>query len=159
MRHRGWLIAACWLVAGAPGQADAQHAARDPGALLSGGFDEVAGWVVRAAELIPAEKYGYTPAASVRTVGQLIGHIADGHNYYCARGAGRAVEWVETVEKGGHDKATLVAKLKESIAVCNAAHASAGAAGPLIANYGHTSLHYGNLVTYLRLLGLTPPSS
>jgi uncharacterized damage-inducible protein DinB len=24
---------------------------------------------------------------------------------------------------------------------------------------GHTSLHYGNIVTYMRMMGLKPPSS
>jgi uncharacterized damage-inducible protein DinB len=136
-----------------------QPAANDPAALLRGGFDETAAWVVKAAEMVPADKYGFKPAATVRSFGQLIGHIADGQNYYCARGAGDPVQWVQTVEQGSQDKAVLVQKLKESIALCTAAHARAGAAGPLIANYGHTSLHYGNVITYLRLLGLVPPSS
>jgi hypothetical protein len=30
---------------------------------------------------------------------------------------------------------------------------------PLMQNIGHANLHYGNLVTYLRMMGLTPPSS
>jgi uncharacterized damage-inducible protein DinB len=28
-----------------------------------------------------------------------------------------------------------------------------------MAAIAHTNLHYGNLVTYMRMLGLTPPSS
>jgi uncharacterized damage-inducible protein DinB len=136
-----------------------QPAASDPAALLTRSFEEVAGWMTKAAEMVPADKYAFKPAATVRTFGQLIGHIADGQNYYCARGAGRNVDWVETVEKGSQDKAVLLQKLKESIAVCTAAHAQAGITGPLIANYGHANLHYGNLITYLRLLGMVPPSS
>ncbi|HJR36238.1 MAG TPA: hypothetical protein VJ817_14875, partial [Gemmatimonadales bacterium] len=55
----------------------------DPLAMVSRGFTEVSGWVLRAAEAVPADKYGYRPAATVRTFAQLIGHIADSHNYYC----------------------------------------------------------------------------
>jgi uncharacterized damage-inducible protein DinB len=157
MRKTSLLIAAGLLAGRA--LAAQQPAASDPAALLRGGFDEAAGWVLKAAELVPADKYGFKPAASVRTFGQLIGHVADGQNYYCARGAGQDVAWVQTVEQGSQDKAALVQQLKQSIAVCVAAHAKAGLTGPLIANYGHTSLHYGNIITYLRLLGLVPPSS
>ena len=28
-----------------------------------------------------------------------------------------------------------------------------------IQNFGHSNLHYGNMVTYMRMLGLVPPSS
>ena len=30
---------------------------------------------------------------------------------------------------------------------------------PRVENIGHSSLHYGNLITYLRMMGLVPPSS
>jgi hypothetical protein len=44
---------------------------------------------------------------------------------------------------------------------CTAAHTAANTArvAPLIANYGHASLHYGNMITYLRMTGIKPPSS
>ncbi len=95
----------------------------------------------------------------MRTFGQLIAHIADGQNYYCGRAAGKKIEWSDAVEKGGTDKATLVAKLKQSTDACTAAYGGNGQAGLLIGNIGHTSLHYGNIITYMRMMGLTPPSS
>jgi hypothetical protein len=51
-----------------------------------------------------------------------------------------------------------VPKLKEALDACSAAH-EAGQLGPLIANFGHVNLHYGNMATYMRMLGLVPPSS
>lgn len=30
---------------------------------------------------------------------------------------------------------------------------------PLIENIGHSNLHYGNAITYMRMMGLVPPSS
>jgi len=133
--------------------------ANDAAAAVRHGFGEVSGWVTKAADLVPADKYTYRPAQSVRTFGQLIAHIADSHNFYCARAAGNNVQWSDAIEKGSTDKATVVAKLKQSLDACNAAYGSASQVGPLMANVAHTSLHYGNIVTYMRMLGLVPPSS
>jgi hypothetical protein len=52
-----------------------------------------------------------------------------------------------------------VQKLKQSIDACNAVYGGGGQVGALFGNVGHTSLHYGNIITYMRMLGLTPPSS
>lgn len=125
------------------------------------GFVEVADWIVRAAESVPEDRYGFQPTDGVRTFAQLVGHVADGNNWFCARAVGRPIEWAETVAQSGAGKAELIAELKKSIAACTAAHTSANEARgqPLVANFGHTSLHYGNMVTYLRMLGITPPSS
>jgi uncharacterized damage-inducible protein DinB len=125
------------------------------------GFEEVSSWVTKAAELIPADKYAYKPTASVRTVGQMIAHIADSYGYYCARATkGRSVEWSDAIEKAKTDKATLVPKLKQALDACNAVYGTGtGDIGQLMANVAHTNLHYGNLITYIRMLGMTPPSS
>jgi uncharacterized damage-inducible protein DinB len=139
--------------------ASAQAGDNDPHAIAKVGFDEVSANLMKSAEMVPADKYGYKPTATVRTFGQMVAHVVDGHNYYCARAAGRGVQWSDAVEKGPTDKATLVAKLKASIGMCNAAYAAAGNLGPKLANYGHDSLHYGNLITYLRMMGMVPPSS
>jgi len=122
-------------------------------------FAEVSGHITKAAELVPADKYTYRPAPRVRTFGQLIAHITDGYNYYCATARGRKVEWSDAVEKGSTDKASLVQALREATEACYGAHSGTGQAGPLIGNIGHSNLHYGNLVTYIRMLGLVPPSS
>lgn len=122
-------------------------------------FGEVNGWVTKAAELVPTEKYTYRPAPSVRTYGQLIAHLADAYTYYCSRAAGRAVQWSDAIEKGNTDKATVVPRLKQAADACMPQYDGSGQIGPLIENVGHTNLHYGNIVTYVRMLGLVPPSS
>ncbi len=123
-------------------------------------FAEVSGWVTKSAELVPAEKYSYKPVDTVRTFGEQVGHITDSFNYFCAHGAGNKVQWADPVEKGKTDKATLLPKLKEAVDKCNAVHGSDTAQlVPLIDNVGHTNLHYGNIITYLRMMGLKPPSS
>jgi uncharacterized damage-inducible protein DinB len=137
----------------------AQQADNDPLAASRRAFNEVSAWVVAAAEMVPAEKYSYKPAEPVRTFGQLVGHLADSFTYYCAVGAGRNVEWLDAIEKGTSDKTALVAELKKALATCTAPYTSGGRFRALVDNVGHTSIHYGNMVTYLRMMGMTPPSS
>jgi len=129
-------------------------------AALRKDFAEVSGWITKSADLVPAEKYNYKPVDTVRTFGQLIGHITDSYNYFCAHGSGNKVQWADPAEKGSTDKATLVPKLKEALDKCNAAYASdSSQIAPLLTNIGHTNLHYGNLITYIRMMGMKPPSS
>lgn len=123
------------------------------------GFTNVSDYIKQAAEMVPADKYSYRPIQSVRTFGELVGHIVDGYNYFCATTAGRKVQWSDATEKGNTDKATLARKLTEATDVCTATHGASGHIGPLIDNLAHTNLHYGNVITYLRMMGLTPPSS
>ena len=127
---------------------------------MRNGFNEVNDWVMKAAEAVPADKYSYKPVDTVRTFGQLIAHITDSYNYFCAHGVGNKVEWSTPIEKGATDKDTLLPKLKEAVGKCNTAYSSANPQlRPLFMNVGHTSLHYGNIITYMRMMGLKPPSS
>lgn len=156
------LVFLCCLVLPAAtsfGQAKPEKAP-DPATELRKAFSEVNGWVTTAAEAVPADKYSYRPTEGVRTFGQLIAHITDSYNYFCAHGVGNKVEWTVPVENGATDKDTLLPKLKEAAGKCDAAYNSASAEfRPLFSNAGHTSLHYGNIITYMRMLGLKPPSS
>ena len=78
------------------------------------------------------------------------------------------------MEKTAKTKAALVKALKESTAYCAKAYAipvsSGGMAvqlfgspntrfGALALNLMHDGEHYGNIVTYMRIKGLVPPSS
>lgn len=161
MKLRILLIIGCLLAtAGSSlGQSTPEKAPDFP-AEVRNGFNEINGWVMKAAETVPADKYNYKPVDTVRTFGQLIAHITDSYNYFCANAAGNKVEWSEAVEKGNTDKDTLLPKLKEAAGRCNAAHGAGNAQlRPLFTNVGHTSLHYGNIITYMRMMGLKPPSS
>jgi uncharacterized damage-inducible protein DinB len=161
MKLRILFIVCCVLFSGAAsfGQTTPEKAP-DVSTDIRNGFNEVNGWVTAAAEMVPAEKYNYRPVDTVRTFGQLIAHITDSYNFFCARGVGNKVEYSDAVEKGGTDKDTLLPKLKEAVGKCNAAYGSAnGQVRPLFTNVGHTNLHYGNIITYLRMMGLKPPSS
>jgi uncharacterized damage-inducible protein DinB len=146
------------LIAGESAAAQ-QAGANDAVGAVRSGFGEVSGWITRAADMVPADKYTYRPAPTVRTFGELIAHVADGQNYYCAHAAGQNTQWSDAVEKGKTDKATVVQKLKESVTACNKVYGGTGLIGPLMANVAHSNLHYGNIITYMRMLGMVPPSS
>lgn len=161
MKFRILAILCCLLLPAASSFAQsAPDKTPDVSTELRNGFNEVNGWVTKAADMVPADKYNYKPADSVRTFGQLIAHITDSYIYFCTNAAGTKVEWSEAVEKGGTDKDTLLPKLKEAVGRCNTAYSSSNAQfRPLFINVGHTSLHYGNIITYMRMMGLKPPSS
>jgi hypothetical protein len=136
-----------------------QAGANETTAALQKGYGELRDWVTKAAEITPADKYSYQPTASVRTFSQVLAHIADSYNFYCAAARGEKIQWSDAVEKGPGDKETLVRKLKQATEACNTVYAKGGRIVPMVDNIGHTGLHYGNLITYMRMMGLKPPSS
>ena len=160
MKLRILTILCCLLLPAAPsfGQTAADKTP-DVATEMRNGFNEVNGWVTKAAEMVPAEKYNYRPVDTVRTFGQLIAHITDSYNYFCNNAVGNKVEYSTPVENGATDKDTLLPKLKEAVGRCNTAYGSGTQFRPLFTNVGHTSLHYGNIITYLRMMGMKPPSS
>jgi len=160
MKLRILLILSCLLLPAATsfGQT-APDKAPDVATELRNGFNEVNEWVTKAADMVPADKYNYRPVDSVRTFGQLIAHVTDSYNFFCARGVGNKVEYSDAVEKGATDKETLLPKLKEAVGRCNTAYSSGTQLRPLMSNVAHTNLHYGNIITYMRMLGIKPPSS
>ena len=130
-------------------------------------------FVIRAAEKMPEEAYGFRPTPEVRSFAQLIGHIADDQYAYCSavKGENKSSDF----EKTTPPKAEMVAALQSAFAYCDAAYdvlvdTSAvdkvkfrGRAVPKIIVFmlhsGHAWEHYGNVVVYIRLKGLVPPSS
>ena len=152
--------------------------AQAPAPTMSGAlqrsFASVSGFLVRAAEQMPEDKYGARATADTRTFGEEIGHVADSHYFFCARARNEAMPQRTTLEKVT-SKAQLVAGLKESIEYCNGAYQGATDANvgevlqagqarfvrmaPLSNNIAHDNEHYGKVVTLLRMNGLVPPSS
>lgn len=121
------------------------------------GFTQVAAWIETAAADVPADRYAFRPTDDVRTFGALIAHLVDSYRYYCQAALGPA-EWKDPVEQANHGKDTLVRELRAATQSCIDVHAR-GATDPLVENLAHTNLHYGNIIVYLRHLGVTPPSS
>jgi uncharacterized damage-inducible protein DinB len=120
------------------------------------GFAQVADWIQQSAESVPADKYSFKPTDGVRTFAQLVGHIIDGYNFYCAAAKG-PVEWNDKAEKGAGTKAELMKQLAAATTACKGL--TGGKLDPQVENLGHSNLHYGNMIVYLRLLGIVPASS
>ena len=138
-------------------------------------FTQISGLIMRSADKIPENLWSYQPTPIVRTVGQLFAHIADGSNHICARAVdGKAS--TESVEKTAKTKTEIVAALKKEFAACEADYANMTPQSALqVVDVGggvkrtriaemdyevaHTWEHYGNLVTYMRLNDIVPPSS
>lgn len=130
--------------------------------------------LLRAAEKMPEEHYGFRPAEDVRTFGQIVAHAADGQYIMCSAALAEKVPPL-VAEKTKTTKADIIAALKEAFAYCDKAYAgltdASGAEvvpfhamkapklGILYINQIHSIEHYGNLVTYMRMKGLVPPSS
>ena len=131
--------------------------------------------LVQSAEKMPEAEYGFQPTKDVRTFGQMIAHVANSSFSYCARGKGEDNPNKEDFEKTKTTKADLVKALNDAVAYCDGVYGvmtdaaamelvKAGQnlvpkARYLIANISHDNEHYGNLVTYMRLKGLVPPST
>lgn len=158
--------------------APAVHAqAADPNASMAALRSNWQGVVVNittAAEELSEADYAYRPVATVRTFGELIGHIAGSQFMMCAAALGEPQPAEDAVEKAAKTKAALVKALKESTAYCAKAYAQTAAAaaapaqlfgqantrvGALTLNAVHDGEHYGNIITYMRMKGLVPPSS
>jgi uncharacterized damage-inducible protein DinB len=137
--------------------------------------DLVKGFIVKAAELIPENLYSFRPTPEVRTIALLFGHIADATNSICG-GAGGAKVVPLGAEKSMTTKAQLTKALADAFAACDKAIASMddkqamettkffiggeSTRGMIIAfNTAHNNEHYGNLVTYMRINKIVPPSS
>jgi uncharacterized damage-inducible protein DinB len=130
--------------------------------------------ITRSVDKIPDNLWSFQPTPEVRTIGQLFAHIADGQYEFCGAAAeGKVVD--KGIEKTAKTKEAIVAALKESFAYCDAAYgrmtdASATEVvslfgrqvtriGTMDFNIAHTMEHYGNLVTYMRINRIVPPSS
>ena len=130
--------------------------------------------VVRAAEKMPEEHYTFKATPDVRSFGQLVGHVADANFMFCAQAQGLPNP-AKNIEKTKTSKADLVAAVKESVAYCGKAFDSmTDTSGAELVNFrgfklakltllslntAHTDEHYGNIVTYMRLKGIIPPTS
>ena len=130
--------------------------------------------LLRSAEKMPEENYGFKPADTVRSFGQIVGHVADSQYYFCSVALGEKNPGLK-IEQTKTSKADLVASLKDAFAYCDKAYdGMTDASGSetvklfdhdmarrdvLTGNAMHGVEHYGNLIVYLRMKNIVPPSS
>jgi uncharacterized damage-inducible protein DinB len=157
------------------GLAGAPQAADPAVASVRGVHDLVKGNVLKAAAQVPEDMYAFKPTPDVRSMGALFGHIADANFMICSAASGEKPT-MSGIEKSKTTKKDLVDALEQSFKFCESAFAGLTGAraneavkfflpgthtrlGVLAFNNAHDFEHYGNIVTYMRLKGLVPPSS
>ncbi len=130
--------------------------------------------LIRSAEKMPEESYNFKPTDAVRSYGQILGHLADAQYLFCSRALDEKGPELK-IEQTKTSKADLIAALKTAFAYCDKAYDgmtdAAGAQivkmfgndapklGVLSFNNMHNMEHYGNLVTYMRIKNIVPPTS
>src|SRR2546430_12336128 len=130
--------------------------------------------LVASAEKMPEENYNFKPTEAVRSYGQIVGHLADAQYTFCSTALGENNPGLK-IEQAKTTKPELVAALKDALAYCDKAYDgmtdASGAQmvkmigmdmpklGVLNFNNMHAMEHYGNLVTYMRLKNIVPPTS
>jgi uncharacterized damage-inducible protein DinB len=140
---------------------------------LKNSYTGIKGTITKAADEMADADYSYKASPMERTYGEIVGHIADVQMALCGNAQG---EQKKSDSSGKTTKADLVAALKASFDYCDAAYdamTDADAAkmvtlfGPRKAtklavlnfNVAHDNEMYGQMVVYLRIKGLVPPSS
>ena len=135
--------------------------------------------IIGSAEKMPAEHFSFKPSPEVRTYAQQLGHIIDTQYFFCNAvkggpnpGDGKDFEKIT-------ERAEMVQAVKEAFAYCDDAFSSltnetamqmitigaapkqrqTARANQLTMVIVHGTEHYGNLVTYMRIKGIVPPSS
>jgi uncharacterized damage-inducible protein DinB len=155
--------------------AKATKPASNPGVSAARAVWEInTGYLQQSAEQMPEAEYAFRPTPEVRTFGQLIGHVAGAQYMMCAAALGETEKAEDDIEKSKTSKADLVAALKASSDYCRRAYSQSDASAAastklfgqtqtkmfaLAVNASHDGEHYGNVVTYMRIKGMVPPSS
>jgi uncharacterized damage-inducible protein DinB len=154
--------------------ASAQAPANPMQTSLKGQYDAIKVNLTRTAAKVPEDLYSFKPTPEVRSLGQLIGHLADANFGICATAAGEKPPQ-SGIEKSATTKAALSKALGDAVAYCDKVIAGLDDTkgmevtkfftgpttrlGVIAFNTAHANEHYGNLVTYMRLKGIVPPSS
>ena len=136
--------------------------------------DMIKGNILKTAAQVPDAVWSYRPTAEVRTFAQLMGHIANANYMICGAAGGTKGPGTDA-EKTLSTKADLSKAVADSFAFCDKVIAGLDDTkameivkfftGPspramvLAFNTSHNNEHYGNLVTYMRLNKIVPPSS
>jgi uncharacterized damage-inducible protein DinB len=172
------MLLVCLIVSTAVALAQEKPAAATPENPLSTwnkmAYGRVKDMLLRSAQKMPEENYNFKPTDTVRSYGQILGHVADAQYLFCSIALGEKNPDLK-IEQTKTSKADLIAALNSAFAYCDKAYdgmtdASAtqmvklfGNDTPrldaLTVNSMHNMEHYGNLVTYMRLKNIVPPSS
>ena len=155
--------------------AGAQNGAAQDGFLgpLKAQWENTRSLVLGMAQAIPEDKYDFKPTPEVRTFREQLTHLV-GENYmYMGRVVGESpadmnrinsLKTRDEILKALTESYEYGAKVWDGLTEQKAMEMIAGRGGqqtqrwsPILANIIDNMDHYGNLVVYVRLNGLTPP--
>jgi len=135
--------------------------------------------LIEAAGAMPAADYSFKPTPQVRSFAELLGHVAFANYYFCSMAKGEPIPTTVNFERTVTDKPGVVKALGDALTYCDGvfkettdanANQLVKIAGPggsgqstralvLMFNTTHNNEHYGNVILYLRLKGIVPPST
>jgi uncharacterized damage-inducible protein DinB len=133
------------------------------------------GNITKAAAQVPEDRYTFRATPEVRSLGQLFAHVADASFAICSAVSGEQAP-AGSVEETKTTKVDIQQALTDAAAFCGRAFESVNDTtgadavtlfgsinttklGALAFNNAHNMEHYGNIVTYMRLNKMVPPSS
>ena len=168
------LLTAILVIAPAFDQAAAPAANPTIGS-VRGMTDMVKGYLTKAAAQVSEDLYAFKPTPEVRSMGEVFAHVADANFNICGLVSGEKPP-MTGIEKTKKTKAEITEALAASFGFCEKAFDGLTDArasevvkffvpgthtrlGILAFNAAHDFEHYGNIVTYMRLKGMVPPSS
>jgi uncharacterized damage-inducible protein DinB len=147
------------------GSALGQRQSPTPTQSISRNFDSINQRVLEMAQDFPADKYDFRPTKEVRSFGEVLVHVISGNVYAAKAGRGEQVNWDELNPKDFKGKAEIVAALQKSITDADVTLKNtpeerfSKTLRPWIDVLEHNAEHYGQLVVYYRVNGMTPPAS
>jgi hypothetical protein len=126
--------------------------------------------LVAAFDSIPARQYTYRPTPPQQTVGYIAQHLENANYSQCERLAGvkhprTSKDSLPDTIKAKWPKDTLVSRLRASLRFCDAALEqvpkldSPMLASVLLGFETDLAEHYSQISSYMRLLGMVPPSA
>ena len=142
-----------------------------------GEWDHVSRQLITLAEAIPADKYSWRPAPGVRSVSEVLMHIAQANFYLLSVTGPKMPSDMESndLEKTVASKPAVIADLKRSLDAVKIARAQLkpgdlerkvriqGKTVPVDGMYlriiVHDNEHMGQLIAYARVNGIVPPWS
>jgi DinB family protein len=130
--------------------------------------------LVAAAEAMPADRYSFKPTPAQRSFGAIMAHAGQANDYLCGLVGGTKAP-ARTKLDANASKETLIARLRETLAFCDAAlsrvdDAMLGEqldflgskrtrAAVILGTTADWESHYSQAAAYLRLNGKVPPTA
>ncbi|NND72270.1 MAG: DinB family protein [Rhodothermales bacterium] len=174
LQHKISLVAILSILAVPSAEAQSESGSADPIIVsVQDGNDYIRDMFTKAANQMLEKDYSFKPTPEVRSFGQLLAHVASTNYFFCSTASGEQPP-MSNVEEEVTTRKDIQDILSDSFDYCDAAYVTAVEKGDARVEFNgkdrspmavlnfrnyHALLHYGNVITYMRLRGKVPPSS